>query len=62
MTIESLIIVSVRGGIVQEVRSNRAVLIIVEDWDTPDHRPSWEELAYSPLTTEDRRAMSQDHS
>lgn len=53
------IIVSVRGGIVQEVRTNRAVRVFVEDWDTPNHRPTWDELASSRLSADDQRALSQ---
>jgi len=55
-----LVIVSVRRGIVQEVRTNRAVRVFVEDWDTPNHRPTWDELTCSPLSTDDRRALSQN--
>lgn len=35
-TMPSLVVVSVRGGLVQDARSNVSIAVIVEDWDCPE--------------------------
>jgi len=38
------ILVIVRGGVVQDIRANRKVKVMVHDWDNPS-REVWDTLA-----------------
>lgn len=39
-----IVVITIRGGLVEEVRTNRPVHILVEDWDSTEVRPSHDEI------------------
>jgi hypothetical protein len=42
-------VVSVRHGLVEEVRANRPLHVLVEDWDGTEVRPSHQEIESEPM-------------
>ena len=44
-----ILVVSVRDGLVQEVRANHELYVLVEDWDSTEVRPSHDEIVPEPM-------------
>jgi hypothetical protein len=40
----AIAVVSIRGGLVEEVRANHPLHVLVEDWDSTEVRPSHDEI------------------
>jgi hypothetical protein len=45
----AIAVVSVRCGLVQEVRANQPLHVLIEDWDSTDVRPSREPMTPEPM-------------
>ena len=45
----ALVIITVRGGIAEDARTNRPVRIVIEDWDDQEEQPLYFDLAPAPL-------------
>jgi hypothetical protein len=45
----AIAVVSVRCGLVQEVRANQPLHVLIEDWDSTDVRPSHDPMAPEPM-------------
>ncbi len=43
------IVVTIRNGLVEEVRCNQPGHVLIEDWDTTEVRPAHNEMSTSPL-------------
>jgi hypothetical protein len=52
-----LIIISVRGGLVEEVRVNGPMHVLVEDWDSTEVRPSHDEIEPVPMLPGEEAAL-----
>jgi len=58
-TVKPTIVITVRGGLVQDVRSTKPVNAYVEDWDCPLDRPLVDGFAASPLDAEQQARIEQ---
>jgi hypothetical protein len=45
----AIAVVSIRGGLVEEVRANHKLHVLVEDWDGTEVRPSHDEIVPEPM-------------
>jgi hypothetical protein len=52
-------VVTVRGGLVQDVRSTRPVTVYVEDWDCPPDKPLVMDFESASLTPEQQLRIEQ---
>jgi hypothetical protein len=44
-----LVIITVRGGIAIDARTNRPVRVVIEDWDDQEEQPLYFDLSPLPL-------------
>jgi hypothetical protein len=49
----ALVIITVRGGIVVDARTNRPLRVVIEDWDDQDEQPLYFDLSPVPLAHEE---------
>jgi hypothetical protein len=49
----ALVIITVRGGIAVDARTNRPVRVVIEDWDDHDEQPLYFDLSPEPLPHEE---------
>jgi hypothetical protein len=52
MTDNTIVVITVRGGLVEAVHSNVPVIVFVEDWDCPPDRPLVMDFQSEPLLPE----------
>ena len=53
-----LLVISVRGGLVEEVRANHPIHILVEDWDGTEVRPSHDAIEPQPMLPGEEAALA----
>lgn len=51
-TVGPIVVVTIRGGIVQDVHASQPVHVFVEDWDCPPDKPLVIDFASEPVTSE----------
>ncbi len=54
-----IVVITVMGGLVQDVHSTKPVTVFVEDWDCPLDRPLVEGVEPTPLSPEQRARIEQ---
>ena len=54
-----VVVVTVLGGLVQDVRSTRPVTVFVEDWDCPPDKPLLMDFDTASLTPEQQARIEQ---
>jgi hypothetical protein len=54
-----MVVITVKGGLVQEVHATHPVAVVVEDWDCPPDLPLLMEFESEPLTPENRCRIGQ---
>jgi hypothetical protein len=45
----AIAVVSIRGGLVEEVRANHKLHVLIEDWDSTEVRPSHDPIVPEPM-------------
>ena len=56
---KATVVVTVRGGLVEDVHSTDPILVFVEDWDCPPDLPLVMDFEAAPLTPEQQLRMEQ---
>ena len=57
--VKPVVVVTVLGGLVQDVRSTRPVTVFVEDWDCPPDKPLLMDFDTASLTPEQQARIEQ---